>query len=137
MVTYPSTMESLKNLLLRFVTSHQQGGQVYMDGANMNAMVGISRFGDIGGDVCHLNLHKTFCIPHGGGGPRVGPIGVKATWLHFYQETLWRRLRCVSGALQGSASLPISLGIHSHVWSRGLVEGQSGCDFVSHLGHET
>ncbi|HWG96864.1 MAG TPA: glycine dehydrogenase (aminomethyl-transferring), partial [Nitrospira sp.] len=55
---------------------HTHGGQVYIDGANMNAMVGLCRLGDIGADVCHLNLHKTFCIPHGGGGPGVGPIGV-------------------------------------------------------------
>ncbi len=55
---------------------HEHGGQVYMDGANMNAQVGLCRPGDIGADVCHLNLHKTFCIPHGGGGPGMGPIGV-------------------------------------------------------------
>ena len=55
----------------------KHGGQVYIDGANMNAMVGLSRPGDLGGDVSHLNLHKTFCIPHGGGGPGMGPIGVK------------------------------------------------------------
>ncbi len=58
--------------------THQFGGQVYLDGANMNAMVGVARPGDIGSDVSHLNLHKTFCIPHGGGGPGMGPIGVKA-----------------------------------------------------------
>ena len=57
---------------------HAHGGQVYLDGANMNAQVGLSRPGDYGADVCHLNLHKTFCIPHGGGGPGMGPIGVKA-----------------------------------------------------------
>jgi glycine dehydrogenase len=57
---------------------HAHGGQVYMDGANMNAQVGLCRPGDIGADVCHLNLHKTFCIPHGGGGPGMGPIGVAA-----------------------------------------------------------
>src|SRR5205814_938480 len=55
---------------------HAHGGQVYMDGANLNAQVGLTRPGDIGADVCHLNLHKTFCIPHGGGGPGMGPIGV-------------------------------------------------------------
>src|ERR1041384_8116792 len=55
---------------------HQHGGQVYMDGANMNAQVGLTSPGHIGADVCHLNLHKTFCIPHGGGGPGMGPIGV-------------------------------------------------------------
>src|SRR5690606_24086695 len=57
---------------------HDHGGQVYLDGANMNAQVGLCRPGDYGADVCHLNLHKTFCIPHGGGGPGMGPIGVAA-----------------------------------------------------------
>ena len=62
---------------------HAHGGQVYMDGANMNAQVGLCRPGDIGADVCHLNLHKTFCIPHGGGGPGMGPIGVAAHLVPF------------------------------------------------------
>jgi len=77
MVTYPSThgvFEASIKKVCRIV--HQYGGQVYMDGANMNAQVGLCRPGDIGADVCHLNLHKTFCIPHGGGGPGMGPIGV-------------------------------------------------------------
>jgi len=77
MVTYPSThgvFEEAITDICRIV--HEHGGQVYMDGANMNAMVGLCRPGDIGADVCHLNLHKTFCIPHGGGGPGMGPIGV-------------------------------------------------------------
>ena len=77
MVTYPSThgvFEASIKKVCRIV--HQHGGQVYMDGANMNAQVGLCRPGDIGADVCHLNLHKTFCIPHGGGGPGMGPIGV-------------------------------------------------------------
>jgi glycine dehydrogenase len=77
MVTYPSTHgvfeESIKEIC---EIVHKHGGQVYMDGANMNAQVGLTRPGDIGADVCHLNLHKTFCIPHGGGGPGMGPIGV-------------------------------------------------------------
>jgi glycine dehydrogenase len=77
MVTYPSTHgvfeEQIKEIC---AIVHDHGGQVYMDGANMNAQVGICRPGDIGADVCHLNLHKTFCIPHGGGGPGMGPIGV-------------------------------------------------------------
>jgi len=77
MITYPSTHgvfeESIKEICKII---HDSGGQVYMDGANMNAQVGICRPGDIGADVCHLNLHKTFCIPHGGGGPGMGPIGV-------------------------------------------------------------
>jgi glycine dehydrogenase len=79
MVTYPSTHgvfeAGIKGLCERV---HAAGGQVYMDGANMNAQVGLCRPGDIGADVCHLNLHKTFCIPHGGGGPGMGPIGVAA-----------------------------------------------------------
>jgi len=79
MVTYPST-HGVFEAEIRQVCDivHAQGGQVYMDGANMNAQVGLCRPGDFGADVCHLNLHKTFCIPHGGGGPGVGPIGVKA-----------------------------------------------------------
>jgi len=79
MVTYPSThgvFEATIKDVCRIV--HEHGGQVYMDGANMNAQVGLCRPGDIGADVCHLNLHKTFCIPHGGGGPGMGPIGVAA-----------------------------------------------------------
>jgi glycine dehydrogenase len=79
MVTYPSTHgvfeEEIKEICQ---VVHKHGGQVYMDGANMNAQVGLCRPGDIGADVCHLNLHKTFCIPHGGGGPGMGPIGVAA-----------------------------------------------------------
>ncbi|RFP88743.1 glycine dehydrogenase (aminomethyl-transferring) [Rhodobacteraceae bacterium 63075] len=79
MITYPSTHgvfeETVKDVC---EITHEHGGQVYIDGANLNAMVGLSRPGDLGGDVSHLNLHKTFCIPHGGGGPGMGPIGVKA-----------------------------------------------------------
>ena len=79
MITYPSTHgvfeETVKEVC---AITHEHGGQVYIDGANLNAMVGLSRPGDLGGDVSHLNLHKTFAIPHGGGGPGMGPIGVKA-----------------------------------------------------------
>ena len=84
MVTYPSTHgvfeEGIKEICQ---IVHTHGGQVYMDGANMNAQVGICRPGDFGADVCHLNLHKTFCIPHGGGGPGMGPIGVAAHLVPF------------------------------------------------------
>ena len=79
MITYPSTHGVFEETVIEvcnIVRTH--GGQVYIDGANMNAMVGLSRPGDLGGDVSHLNLHKTFCIPHGGGGPGMGPIGVKS-----------------------------------------------------------
>ena len=79
MVTYPSTHGVFETTIREICEIvHARGGQVYMDGANMNAQVGVCRPGDIGADVCHLNLHKTFCIPHGGGGPGVGPIGVAA-----------------------------------------------------------
>ncbi len=77
MVTYPSTHGVFEESIQEICSViHENGGQVYMDGANMNAQVGLTRPADIGADVCHLNLHKTFCIPHGGGGPGVGPIGV-------------------------------------------------------------
>ncbi|NOP02672.1 glycine dehydrogenase (aminomethyl-transferring), partial [Klebsiella pneumoniae] len=79
MITYPSTHGVFEDGITRICDIiHACGGQVYLDGANMNAMVGLCAPGKFGGDVSHLNLHKTFCIPHGGGGPGVGPIGVKA-----------------------------------------------------------
>ncbi len=79
MITYPSTHGVFEEAVTEMCDIiHAQGGQVYMDGANMNAQVGLCRPGDFGPDVCHLNLHKTFCIPHGGGGPGMGPIGVAA-----------------------------------------------------------
>ena len=79
MITYPSTHGVFEEHISEICDIvHGHGGQVYLDGANMNAQVGLSRPGDYGADVSHLNLHKTFCIPHGGGGPGMGPIGVKA-----------------------------------------------------------
>ena len=79
MITYPSTHgvfeESISEICEKI---HSAGGQVYMDGANLNAMVGIAKPGKFGPDVSHMNLHKTFCIPHGGGGPGMGPIGVSS-----------------------------------------------------------
>jgi glycine dehydrogenase len=87
MVTYPSTHgvfeERIKDIC---ATVHANGGQVYMDGANLNALVGIARPAELGADVCHMNLHKTFCIPHGGGGPGMGPIGVKAHLAPFLPD---------------------------------------------------
>lgn len=84
MVTYPSTHGVFEEGILEICQIvHANGGQVYMDGANMNAQVGLCRPADFGADVCHLNLHKTFCIPHGGGGPGMGPIGVKAHLVPF------------------------------------------------------
>ncbi|WP_167138916.1 aminomethyl-transferring glycine dehydrogenase [Diaminobutyricimonas sp. TR449] len=79
MVTYPSTHGVYEHEITAITDAvHEAGGQVYVDGANLNALLGYARFGDFGGDVSHLNLHKTFCIPHGGGGPGVGPVAAKA-----------------------------------------------------------
>jgi glycine dehydrogenase len=84
MVTYPSTHGVFETTIREICDIvHSHGGQVYMDGANMNAQIGLCRPGDYGADVCHLNLHKTFCIPHGGGGPGVGPIGVAKHLVKF------------------------------------------------------
>ncbi len=111
MITYPSTHgvfeEGIKEVC---DIVHANGGQVYLDGANLNAMVGLARPADIGGDVCHMNLHKTFCIPHGGGGPGVGPIGVAAHLVpHLPGHVQTGGNRAVAAAPEGSASiLPIS-----------------------------
>jgi glycine dehydrogenase len=87
MVTYPSTHGVFEGSIKEICEIvHAHGGQVYMDGANMNAQVGLCRPGDLGADVCHLNLHKTFCIPHGGGGPGMGPIGVAAHLAPFLPD---------------------------------------------------
>jgi len=112
MVTYPSTHgvfeESIREIC---EIVHGQGGQVYMDGANLNAQVGLCRPGDIGADVCHLNLHKTFCIPHGGGGPGMGPICVAAHLAPFLPTHPVvatggpHAIGAVSGAPWGSASI--------------------------------
>ena len=112
MITYPSThgvFEASITEMCELV--HAAGGQVYMDGANMNAQVGLCRPGDIGADVCHLNLHKTFCIPHGGGGPGVGPIGVArhlAPFLPGHPVVLTggaQAIGAISAAPWGSASI--------------------------------
>jgi glycine dehydrogenase len=116
MVTYPSTHGVFEEAITEICqVVHRHGGQVYLDGANMNAMVGLCRPGDIGADVCHLNLHKTFCIPHGGGGPGMGPIGVAAHLAPFLPGHAVvttggaKAIGAISAAPWGSASiLPIS-----------------------------
>jgi glycine dehydrogenase len=129
MVTYPSTHGVFEADIKEICAIvHSQGGQVYMDGANLNAQVGLCRPGDIGADVCHLNLHKTFCIPHGGGGPGMGPIGVVshlAPYLpgHGNSEVLVGadRIGAISAAPFGSASiLPISWMYIKMMGSAGL-----------------
>ena len=125
MITYPSTHGVFEETVIEVCQiTHDAGGQVYIDGANMNAMVGLSRPGDLGGDVSHLNLHKTFCIPHGGGGPGMGPIGVKA---HLVEHLPGdpnggpdEKGGAVSAAAYGSPSLlPIS-------WAYCLMMGGEG-----------
>ncbi|SFL99342.1 aminomethyl-transferring glycine dehydrogenase [Methylorubrum salsuginis] len=125
MITYPSThgvFEARVRELCDIV--HAQGGQVYLDGANLNAMVGLARPGDIGADVSHLNLHKTFCIPHGGGGPGMGPIGVKAHLIPFLpSDPRLGEEGAVSAAPFGSASiLPISWSYCLMMGGRGLTQ---------------
>jgi glycine dehydrogenase len=127
MVTYPSTHgvfeESIKEICKII---HDNGGQVYMDGANMNAQVGLTSPATIGADVCHLNLHKTFCIPHGGGGPGMGPIGVAAHLSkhlpgHAVVKAADRNQTAVSAAPWGSASiLPISYAYIAMMGGEGL-----------------
>jgi glycine dehydrogenase len=122
MITYPSTHGVFEETVKEVCQiTHDHGGQVYIDGANMNAMVGLSRPGDLGGDVSHLNLHKTFCIPHGGGGPGMGPIGVKAHLVpHLPGHPLKEGVGPVSAAPFGSPSLlPIS-------WAYVLMMGGEG-----------
>ncbi len=131
MLTYPSTHGVFEEGVREACAIvHQHGGQVYIDGANMNAQVGLSRPGDFGGDVSHLNLHKTFCIPHGGGGPGMGPIGVKAHLAPYVSNHVVTPIAgvheesgAVSAAAYGSASiLPISWAYIKMMGARGLRE---------------
>jgi len=121
MITYPSTHGVFEETVTEVTRiTHDHGGQVYIDGANMNAMVGLARPGDVGGDVSHLNLHKTFCIPHGGGGPGMGPIGVKSHLIPHVPGHPNGGEGAVSAAPYGSPSLlPIS-------WSYCLMMGGDG-----------
>ncbi|OJW12904.1 aminomethyl-transferring glycine dehydrogenase [Mucilaginibacter sp. 44-25] len=112
MVTYPSTHGVFEESIIEICeTIHQHGGQVYMDGANMNAQVGLTSPANIGADVCHLNLHKTFCIPHGGGGPGMGPIGVAKHLVPYLPGHAvvdidnGKAIHAVSAAPWGSASI--------------------------------
>jgi glycine dehydrogenase len=130
MITYPSTFGVFEPEVKQACDIvHEYGGQVYMDGANMNAQIGLCSPGEIGADVCHLNLHKTFCIPHGGGGPGVGPIGVKrhlAPFLPGHPLVATggnKAIAPISGAPWGSASiLPISWAYIKMMGGRGLTQ---------------
>ena len=123
MITYPSTHgvfeETVKDIC---AITHANGGQVYLDGANLNALVGLARPGDVSADVGHINLHKTFCIPHGGGGPGMGPIGVKshlAPFLPGHPETGGNATTVSAAPFSSASILPIS-------WSYCLMMGGGG-----------
>jgi glycine dehydrogenase len=143
MVTYPST-HGVFEATIRQVCEivHRHGGQVYMDGANMNAQVGLTRPADIGADVCHLNLHKTFCIPHGGGGPGMGPIAVAAHLAaympgHPLAKAGSQPVGAVSAAPWGSASiLPISFAYIAMMGEGGLRRATEvailGANYLAH-----
>ncbi len=131
MITYPSTHGVFEDTVREICDiTHAHGGQVYLDGANLNALVGLAKPGEIGADVSHLNLHKTFCIPHGGGGPGMGPIGVKAhlaPYLPGHPETDGAGAEPepgpVSAAPYGSASiLPISYAYVMMMGGAGLTQ---------------
>jgi glycine dehydrogenase len=128
MVTYPSTHGVFEEGIAEICeVVHQHGGQVYMDGANMNAMVGLARPAELGADVLHLNLHKTFCIPHGGGGPGVGPIGVRSHLAPYLPGDPFNPEPeggpPVAGARWGSASiLPISWAYIAMMGAEGLTD---------------
>ncbi len=130
MVTYPSTHGVYEESITEITDIiHQNGGQVYMDGANMNAQVGLTSPGNIGADVCHLNLHKTFAIPHGGGGPGVGPIGVAKQLVPFLpshsvvKTSGEQGIHAVSAAPYGSALiLLVSYGYIKMLGGTGLAE---------------
>jgi glycine dehydrogenase len=123
MITYPSTHGVFEETVREVCRiTHDHGGQVYLDGANLNAMVGLARPGDVGADVSHLNLHKTFCIPHGGGGPGMGPIGVKAhlaPHLPGHPDRWADGCRCRRRPFGSASILPIS-------WAYCLMMGGEG-----------
>ena len=120
MITYPSTHGVFETTVREIcAVTHAHGGQVYLDGANMNALVGLARPGDFGADVSHLNLHKTFCIPHGGGGPGMGPIGVKAHLAPYLPGAEGGAGRVSAAAFGSPSLLPIS-------WAYCLMMGGAG-----------
>ncbi len=149
MITYPSTHGVFEATIREMCgVIHANGGQVYLDGANLNAMVGIARPGDIGADVCHLNLHKTFAIPHGGGGPGMGPIGVAEHLMPFLPDHpvvplgIAQPCGTVSAAPWGSPSiLPISWAYIRMMGRHGLVESTQvailNANYIAHClrGH--
>jgi len=134
MVTYPSTHGVFEEGITEICDIiHSHGGQVYMDGANLNALVGLCRPGDFGPDVCHLNLHKTFCIPHGGGGPGVGPIGVKAHLAAYLPSHPLAHLKRKSGIGPISAAPYGSAGILAISWAYLRLMGPGGLSYATRV----
>ena len=141
MITYPSTHGVFEAQVMQLAdVVHRHGGQVYIDGANFNAQVGLARMGDYGGDVSHLNLHKTFCIPHGGGGPGVGPVAVKAHLAPFLPGATAVSaggVGSVAAASFGSAGiLPISWAYIAMMGEAGLREASAvailSANYIAH-----
>ena len=125
MLTYPSTNGVFEETSARCAHVHDAGGQVYVDGANLNALVGLARPGTFGADVSHLNLHKTFCIPHGGGGPGVGPVAVRAHLAEFLPAT--RSSRPPGPATSAGRAAPYgSAGILPISWAYIRMMGAEG-----------
>ena len=134
MVTYPSTHGVFEEDISEICdVVHGHGGQVFMDGANLNALVGLCRPGDFGADVCHLNLHKTFCIPHGGGGPGVGPIGVKAHLAGYLPSHPLVDLGRKSGIGPISAAPYGSAGILAISWAYLRLMGPEGLSYATRV----
>ncbi len=134
MVTYPSTHGVFEEKIREICSIvHEHGGQVYMDGANLNALVGLSFPDDLGADVCHLNLHKTFCIPHGGGGPGMGPIGVKAHLTDFLPNHPIVTVGGANGIGPVSAAPWGSPGILPISWAYIAMMGAGGLKFATEV----
>ena len=139
MITYPSTHGVYEHDVAEICAAvHDAGGQVYVDGANLNALVGLARPGRFGGDVSHLNLHKTFCIPHGGGGPGVGPVAVRehlAPYLpgHPLAEELADDLHGVVRAVRVGVDPADHVGLHPDDGCAGPARGVADRDRVGQL----
>ena len=138
MITYPSTHGVFEKQIKKVCeVIHSNGGQVYVDGANLNALIGLVSLPEIGADVSHLNLHKTFCIPHGGGGPGVGPVAVRKHLIPFLPDDPIKGKRAVSATMYGSAGiLPISWSYITMMGDKALKEASKvailSANYIAH-----
>ena len=136
MLTYPSTYGIFEQGVGDICNEiHKAGGLVYLDGANMNAMLALCKIADVGFDVCHLNLHKTFCIPHGGGGPGVGPVGVNEKLKDFLPSHWCLGVGAVDGVGAISSAPYGSAGILMISWAYILMMGYEGLKKISANGN--